>query len=72
MLSILSAVKDSALGQRIIQQETLRDCFSLTASEHVSLLTLRMTRNYERFAVPKLTKNRIVFPFQVVGIGNWS
>ena len=40
-------MKDPALGQRIIQQETVRD----------SSLTLRMTRYYERFAAPKLTKN---------------
>ena len=39
--------KDLAQGQRIILQETLRD----------SSLTLRMTRYYERFAAPKLTKN---------------
>ena len=45
---ILSAVKDPAQGQRIILQETLRD----------SSLTLRMTRYYEIFTSPKLTKNQ--------------
>lgn len=48
---ILNEVKNPALGQRIIQQETLRD----------SSLMLRMTRYYERFAAPKLTKHQTSF-----------
>ena len=50
---------------------TARDFAGLlfpSASEHVSSLTLRMTRYYERFAASKLTKSQgLPYFFQGVG-----